>query len=291
MRLLPLAAAVAAFLVPAAPAFAGDPTMPLWQVQAGMRCTGLLGDPGHDDQLVRRAGARRGGRRGDGRSGEILIGVSGPAVDATGIGPGFSGSPIYCPDARGRERVIGAISRVDQRVRRQGRAGDADRRDHRHAGGRARPDERDDARDGEGVSGEPSPRMKAAMASAKPIAAPLSRERAQRAGRERADEGRGEGRAAGAGGAAGAARDRSRRRRCSRARRSRSATRTATCGRARSARSPTSTATGCGSSATSSRASGGARCCCRTPTSSGSSTTRCSSGAIGVDLQARGVRA
>ena len=34
------AAAVAAFLVPAAPAFAGDPTMPLSQVQAGMQCTG-----------------------------------------------------------------------------------------------------------------------------------------------------------------------------------------------------------------------------------------------------------
>ena len=35
MRLLPLAAAVAALLVPAAPAFAGDPTMPLWQVRPG----------------------------------------------------------------------------------------------------------------------------------------------------------------------------------------------------------------------------------------------------------------
>jgi hypothetical protein len=33
-------AAVAALLVPAAPAFAGDPTMPLSQVQAGMQCTG-----------------------------------------------------------------------------------------------------------------------------------------------------------------------------------------------------------------------------------------------------------
>ena len=62
MRIRTLAAAVAALLVPAAPAFAGDPTMPLWQVQAGMRCTGVLGDPGDDDQLVRRPGARRGGR-------------------------------------------------------------------------------------------------------------------------------------------------------------------------------------------------------------------------------------
>ena len=36
--------------------------------------------------------------------------VSGPAVDATGVGPGFSGSPIYCPDAAGVSRNIGAIS-------------------------------------------------------------------------------------------------------------------------------------------------------------------------------------
>src|SRR5206468_2690817 len=40
----------------------------------------------------------------------ILIRVSGPAIDATGIGPGFSGSPIYCPDSDGVNRVIGAIS-------------------------------------------------------------------------------------------------------------------------------------------------------------------------------------
>jgi hypothetical protein len=36
--------------------------------------------------------------------------VSGPSIDATGIGPGFSGSPISCPDAEGVQRVIGAIS-------------------------------------------------------------------------------------------------------------------------------------------------------------------------------------
>jgi hypothetical protein len=40
----------------------------------------------------------------------ILVHVSGPAVDATGVGPGFSGSPISCPDADGTQRVIGAIS-------------------------------------------------------------------------------------------------------------------------------------------------------------------------------------
>ena len=36
--------------------------------------------------------------------------ASGPAVDATGIGPGFSGSPIYCADGQGVQRNIGAIS-------------------------------------------------------------------------------------------------------------------------------------------------------------------------------------
>jgi hypothetical protein len=40
----------------------------------------------------------------------ILVRVSGPAVDATGIGPGFSGSPIYCPDGQGTLRNIGAIA-------------------------------------------------------------------------------------------------------------------------------------------------------------------------------------
>ncbi len=38
-------------------------------------------------------------------SARILIRVSGPAVDATGIGPGFSGSPIICDG-----RNAGAIS-------------------------------------------------------------------------------------------------------------------------------------------------------------------------------------
>jgi hypothetical protein len=40
----------------------------------------------------------------------ILVRVSGSSIDATGIGPGFSGSPIYCPDANGVQREIGAIS-------------------------------------------------------------------------------------------------------------------------------------------------------------------------------------
>src|SRR3954469_17074057 len=110
MRLISLAAAVAALLVPAAPAFAGDPTMPLWQVHPGMHCTGYSVVQGttisaFDVNVIDVAGgeATSGG-------GRILFSASGPAVDATGIGPGFSGSPIYCPDEAGVSRVIGAIS-------------------------------------------------------------------------------------------------------------------------------------------------------------------------------------
>jgi hypothetical protein len=110
MRLIPLVAAVAAFVVPAAPAFAGDPVMPLSQVQTGMRCTGFSVVQGTTissfDVLVLDVAA---GEASDG-VGRILIEASGPAVDATGIGPGFSGSPIYCPDAEGVSRNIGAIS-------------------------------------------------------------------------------------------------------------------------------------------------------------------------------------
>ncbi len=109
MRIITLAAAVAALLVPAAPALAGDPTMPLWQVQAGMRCTGYSVIQGtaissFDVEVLDVAAGEASG------VGNILVQVSGPAVDATGVGPGFSGSPIYCPDAAGMSRNIGAIS-------------------------------------------------------------------------------------------------------------------------------------------------------------------------------------
>lgn len=48
--------------------------------------------------------------RARGTSARILVRVSGPAVDATGLGPGFSGSPILCTGADGVARTIGAIS-------------------------------------------------------------------------------------------------------------------------------------------------------------------------------------
>ena len=107
-RLL-LAATVAASLSIAAPAFAADPIMPLSQVQSGMQCTGLSVVRGttissFDVEVIDVIEAAP-----STDSARILVEASGAAVDATGIGPGFSGSPIYCPDG-GVQKNIGAIS-------------------------------------------------------------------------------------------------------------------------------------------------------------------------------------
>ena len=84
--------------------------MPLSQVQAGMQCTGYSVIQGTTissfDVTVLDVAAGEAAGIGE----RSWSQVSGPAVDATGIGPGFSGSPIYCPDAAGTQRVIGAIS-------------------------------------------------------------------------------------------------------------------------------------------------------------------------------------
>jgi hypothetical protein len=105
-----LAATVAASLLPAAPAAAGDPIMPLGEVRAGMLCTGYSVVRGTEissfDVEVIDVVAAEPGMEGP----RILVEASGPAVDATGIGPGFSGSPILCADAAGVQRNIGAIS-------------------------------------------------------------------------------------------------------------------------------------------------------------------------------------
>src|SRR3954449_2308610 len=153
-------AAVAACLVPVAPAFAGDPTMPLSQVQAGMQCTGRSVIQGttistFDVTVLDVAAGEAAG------IGNNLVSVSGPAVDATGIGPGFSGSPIYCPDGAGTNRVIGAISQSVNEY-----------------GGKVAL-----ATSIEAILGTPidvpkraatSARMRAAVAKAEPIASPLS---------------------------------------------------------------------------------------------------------------------
>src|SRR5215213_5068979 len=84
---------------------AADPIMPLSEVRQGMRCTGLSVIKGTTissfdvetlDVIAPEAGLS--GPR-------ILIRVSGSAVDETGIGPGFSGSPVICDG-----RNAGAIS-------------------------------------------------------------------------------------------------------------------------------------------------------------------------------------
>jgi hypothetical protein len=108
MRRLLLAALAAALVAPAA-ASAADPVMPLGEVQAGMRCTALTVVRGttitsFDVEVLDVIDRQRP------EVARILIRVSGPAVDQSGIGPGFSGSPILCPGADGVARNIGAIS-------------------------------------------------------------------------------------------------------------------------------------------------------------------------------------
>jgi len=104
-------AAAALSLVPAGDAFgAGEPTMPLSEVRPGMQCTARTVIRGtaitsFDVEVIDVV-------QGDAGAAQpfILFRASGPAVAGTGLGPGFSGSPISCPDGAGVQRVIGAVS-------------------------------------------------------------------------------------------------------------------------------------------------------------------------------------
>jgi SpoIVB peptidase S55 len=102
-RSLLLAAALIAAAGPAARA--ADPIMPLAEVHAGMRCTGLSVIRGTEissfDVEILDVLAQEVGLSGP----RILVRASGPAVDESGIGQGFSGSPILCDG-----RNAGAIS-------------------------------------------------------------------------------------------------------------------------------------------------------------------------------------
>jgi hypothetical protein len=100
-----LGAAILAGVAPTS-ARAGDPIMPLGELRPGMQCTGYSVIQGTQisafdvvilDVVSGDASANDGPR--------ILVRVSGEAVDRTGVGPGFSGSPIYCDG-----RNAGAIS-------------------------------------------------------------------------------------------------------------------------------------------------------------------------------------
>src|SRR3954471_15750426 len=99
-----------AVLAVAAPARASDPIMPLSQVRKGMKCTGLSVVQGTDiasfdvEVLDVVSGDQ------SARQPLILVRVSGPAVDSTGIAEGFSGSPVICPDDDGVQRFAGAIA-------------------------------------------------------------------------------------------------------------------------------------------------------------------------------------
>jgi hypothetical protein len=98
-----LAAVLLAFAAPSAGA--ADPIMPLAEVRPGMHCTGLSVIRGTEissfDIEILDVIAQEAGMSGP----RILVRASGPAVDATGIGAGFSGSPIICDG-----RNAGAIS-------------------------------------------------------------------------------------------------------------------------------------------------------------------------------------
>ena len=110
MRTLIASATVAALLIPATEALAGDPVMPLGEVRSGMQCTGYSVVRGTEIAAFGIEVIDVVDDRASGTGPRILVKASGPAVDETGIGPGFSGSPIYCPDGQGTQRSIGAIS-------------------------------------------------------------------------------------------------------------------------------------------------------------------------------------
>jgi hypothetical protein len=110
MRLRPLTLSViSALALPVgSAAAAGGPILPLIQVHAGMNCTGETVIQGttissFDVQVIDIVQDPAQGPR-------ILVRVSGPAVDSTGVAEGFSGSPVLCDDGTGTLRNIGAIS-------------------------------------------------------------------------------------------------------------------------------------------------------------------------------------
>ena len=96
-------------LLTASAAWARDPITPLSDIHRGLHCTARTVVQGTTisefDVDVLDVVADQ---FGDGA--RILVHVSGPAVDSTGIASGFSGSPVYCPDANGAIGNAGAIS-------------------------------------------------------------------------------------------------------------------------------------------------------------------------------------
>ena len=137
-RILTIALAFTAVAAPSA--WARDPIVPLQDVHRGMTCTArtvVQGTTISDfDVEVLDVLADT-----DGSGPRILVRVSGPAVERTGIAEGFSGSPVYCPGADGAIGNAGAISATIGQYGAGRRARDADRADAR-AAGRIRPPRR-----------------------------------------------------------------------------------------------------------------------------------------------------
>lgn len=96
--------------LPASAVAEGPPTMGLDGVRAGMACVGQSVVRGTQissfdveilDVVAGDAGAREP---------FILLRASGPALAGTGLGQGFSGSPVWCPGSDGVLRIVGAVS-------------------------------------------------------------------------------------------------------------------------------------------------------------------------------------
>ncbi|MFL5817190.1 MAG: hypothetical protein ACJ76L_06265 [Conexibacter sp.] len=106
-RALTIAFLLTALAAPSA--WGRDPIVPLQEIHRGMTCTArtvVQGTTISDfDVEVLDVVADT-----DGSGPRILVRVSGPAVDRTGIAEGFSGSPVYCAGANGVVGNAGAIS-------------------------------------------------------------------------------------------------------------------------------------------------------------------------------------
>jgi hypothetical protein len=93
----------------ASPALAADPIMPLDQVERGMACEGRSVVRGTTIETFDVEILDVIAQDPTGSGPVILFRASGPAIDETGLGFGFSGSPIYCPDSDGVLRNAGAV--------------------------------------------------------------------------------------------------------------------------------------------------------------------------------------
>lgn len=99
------AAVALALPIAAHPAAAAEPILPLAEVQAGMRCTGHTVVRGADITAfdVEIVDVVPGDRVDE--QPLLLVRVSGPVVEETGIAEGFSGAPVVCDG-----RIAGAIA-------------------------------------------------------------------------------------------------------------------------------------------------------------------------------------